>query len=86
MFKSRSIYSLVFEALSVLLILASFIVIVLNYDNLPDTIPSHFTFSGKPNDFSGKESIWLLSVFGVLQYIMLTVITLFIRKIGRAHV
>jgi hypothetical protein len=71
------------ELLAIVGILAAFTVILIFYKSLPDSIPSHFTFSGKPDDFSGKESIWLFTVFGVLQYIMLTVITFFMKILKR---
>ncbi len=41
---------------------------VMYYGNLPGQIPSHYGLSG-PDGYSGKGSIWLLPVLGVVLYV-----------------
>ena len=52
------------------------------YGHLPDSIPTHFDFSGAPDAWSEKGfvSVFLLPLIGTLIYILDFVITLFIIK------
>lgn len=44
------------------------------FKDLPDIIPRHFNFSGKPDGFSGKNVIWTLPAISALLYIGLTIL------------
>jgi len=71
------------EILTIAGILISVGLIIIFYKILPERIPAHFSFSGKPNGYNGRESVWLLPLFSGIQYIMLSSITFFIGMLKR---
>ena len=54
------------EKTGILAILILWVVTVYAYINLPDTIPTHFNFSGKPDSYGAKATLFLLPVLGTL--------------------
>lgn len=50
------------------------------YNSLPDEIPTHFGFTGKPDDFSGKAAIWMLPTIGVVLYAGLSFLNYFLVR------
>ncbi|MBT8229330.1 MAG: DUF1648 domain-containing protein, partial [Bacteroidia bacterium] len=60
---------------SILFLVILFIYPAINYSDLPDTIPSHYNFWGVPDDYSSKNTIWILPVIGLLLYVTLTLIS-----------
>lgn len=45
-----------------LLTLSSFLYIGMEYAQLPDRIPTHFDHLGKPNGYSGKSTLWFVTI------------------------
>ena len=39
------------------------------FDQLPDEIPSHYGASGQPDGYSGKATIWIMPILGVILYV-----------------
>ena len=67
----------IFFELFVLLIAAIPVVyLAYIYNSLPQTIPTHFGFSGKPDGFGNKSSIWvtvlIMSVLSIGLYLLVT--------------
>ena len=50
------------------------ILIFLNYSNLPDTIPTHFNGAGKVDNYGGKATLFMLPIIATVAYIGLTVL------------
>ena len=70
----------VLEVASLSFVLASMLIIMLNYKTLPARVPHHFNLAGVPNAFGEPKVIWSLPVFGGLFYFLLTIISFFIRS------
>ena len=47
------------------------------YPDLPDTVPSHFDFSGQADAYASKSSIWMMPVFMGLLIVVLYIVALF---------
>ena len=47
------------------------------YPDLPDTVPSHFDFSGEADAYSSKSSIWMMPVMMGLIIVVLYIVALF---------
>ncbi|MDX1940346.1 MAG: DUF1648 domain-containing protein [Saprospiraceae bacterium] len=62
-----------------LAIIASFVLVGMNYSQLPDQIPVHFDFSGQPDDWGSKIMIWVLPI------IMSAMVALFLWLCQRPH-
>lgn len=50
------------------------------YEELPESIPTHFGGSGKADAWGAKSSIWLLPVIGAVIYFTLTGLNYFIKN------
>ena len=50
------------------------ILILVNYSNLPDIIPTHFNGAGKVDNYGGKATLFMLPIIATLAYIGLTVL------------
>jgi len=48
-----------------------------SFSNLPSTIPTHFDFAGKADDFGSKATIFLLPIIGTVLFVGLTVLNRF---------
>lgn len=47
------------------------------YRDLPDTVPSHFDFSGEADAYASKSSIWMMPVMMALLIVVLYIVALF---------
>jgi uncharacterized membrane protein len=48
------------------------------YHDLPPEVPSHYSFTGVPDDWSGKAAIWTLPFVGLLLYLCMALLNYFI--------
>ncbi|AOM76861.1 DUF1648 domain-containing protein [Pedobacter steynii] len=65
------------EALGLLLLLTGWTYLVLAYSKLPESIPTHFSISGKPNAFGHKSDLYNLMTVATALYLLLTIANLF---------
>ena len=52
--------------ITLIALLLTFILPALNFDILPNDIPTHFNGKGEPDNYSSKQSIWLLPIISLL--------------------
>ncbi|MCG2792355.1 MAG: DUF1648 domain-containing protein [Weeksellaceae bacterium] len=52
--------SISLNIISGLILIFVWIFTILNFQKLPEIIPTHFNFSGKPDGFGSKNSLWFL--------------------------
>jgi uncharacterized membrane protein len=60
------------SALLGMMVMAGYVIYY--FPQLPETIPSHFNGSGVPDDYSSKDSFWILPGIGVFIYILQSLI------------
>lgn len=65
------------EIFSWLLFVLMWVIPIISYSLLPDTIPTHFNAAGEADDWGSKLSVYILPVIGTLLFILLTVINRF---------
>jgi uncharacterized membrane protein len=58
-----------------LLIAANFIIILIAYAAMPETIATHFNLKGEPNGYSSKDSIWIMPILNLILYYGMNQIT-----------
>jgi uncharacterized membrane protein len=68
---------LTIEAISILGLVLVFGLILSSYQALPETLPSHYDFNGRPDRFSSKSIIWFLPAIALVTYIGLTILSRF---------
>ena len=56
-------------------VLLMFLLAALNYNGLPDRIPIHFGFTGKPDAYGPKAMIWSIPALSLILFIVLTSLT-----------
>ncbi len=71
----RSQMEAVLEIATAIGILFWAFVLMQSWSSLPDSIPSHFGPSGKPDAWSNKGTMLVLPIMGIISYIGLTVLT-----------
>lgn len=64
-----------FDVMNLVLILFLWIYTVRVFKKLPEKIPTHFDFEGKPDSFSGKRFIYFLPILSLIFYIAFYFIT-----------
>lgn len=65
----------VFDILNVVLILFLWVYTLRIFKKLPEKIPTHFDFEGKPDSFGGKRFIYFLPILSLIFYIAFYFIT-----------
>jgi len=70
-----SIIFSVFDVLNLFLVLLLWIYTLRTYKKLPDKIPTHFDFEGKPDHFGKKRFTYLLPVLSAILYVAFFFIT-----------
>lgn len=65
------------EILGWTLILAIWVLTIINYTNLPDTIPIHYTGAGQADGFGGKATILTLPLIATVLFVGLTILNNF---------
>ncbi len=65
------------ELLSVLGVLFVFLLVYQSWGVLPDRIPTHFGFTGQPNAWGNKESLFFLPLIALAMYLLLTIVSIF---------
>ena len=65
------------ELLSVTLILLAWVYVAIEYNELPDTIASHFNSKGQPDGYSSKNSILFLPILATIMYLSLFILNKF---------
>jgi uncharacterized membrane protein len=64
------------EAVAILGLMIFLGYVIYQFQRLPETIPSHFDGSGKPDGWDDRSTFWALPVIALFIYIMLTFIAL----------
>ncbi len=64
----------IIEAIGMAAVVVMMALPLVYYRMLPDLIPSHFNITGKPDAFSGKATVWVLPVAGLVLYTGLTIL------------
>jgi uncharacterized membrane protein len=57
--------------IQVLLFLFLWIYTIIHFSELPEIIPQHYGFDGKPNVYGNKSMIWTLPIIGSLLFLLL---------------
>lgn len=71
------------EILSLMAVVTAFLLVALYFDKLPAEIPNHFNIKGEPDDYSQKKIFWSLPVFGLMMYLFLSMVGLFVTRVTR---
>lgn len=62
------------EILCWLLLLTLWIIPILSYSNLPDTLPTHYSVTGEVNDWGNRMTIYVLPIVGIILFVLLTIL------------
>jgi uncharacterized membrane protein len=62
------------EALGYLILLATWLMLLFFFKNLPDTIPVHYNYLGQPDRFGPKASIFVLPIIATIVFVAMTML------------
>jgi uncharacterized membrane protein len=63
------------EALALLGVAGSVLLLVVNWSSIPGVMPVHFGLNGAPNRFAPKQELWLIAGIGVAVYLVLALVS-----------
>src|ERR1700722_12459637 len=78
----RSTLDWVWEAVALTALVLSIGLVAVNWADLPDTIPTHFGASGRPNGWGGKGQLWALAAVNVGTYVLMTLASRYPRLVN----
>ena len=61
------------EAIGLLGIIFTVVLVISSYNDLPETIPRHFNAKGQPDGFSGKSILFTLPAVTIVTYLIMTI-------------
>lgn len=64
----------VIELVTISVLLLTCIYTIVQYNNLPETIPTHFNAAGEADGFGHKTSIFIIPVIGIGLYLLLFIL------------
>jgi uncharacterized membrane protein len=71
-----------FEGLSLLLVIFMFAMVAVHWQQFPDRVPTHFSFSGKPNGWRGKGLLLILPGIAAAIWLVMTLAQRYQRLIN----
>lgn len=71
-YKYMGRWSVIAEALSIIALIGTVVFIIINYAELPESIPRHFDAAGNPDAYGSRSVIWVLPAVMTMLYITLT--------------
>jgi len=77
--KSKIVF--IINSLSLLIMISSFIYIIVMYNHLPETIPTHYNFAGEADQWGSKRTIFIFPVLMLFMFILLY----FLAKVPHIH-
>lgn len=69
------------ESACLLMLIAIWGLVIINYANLPEYIPMHYNMAGKVDRFGGRTTIFALPILTTILYIGLTLLHLFPQQL-----
>jgi uncharacterized membrane protein len=78
----RSTIDVVLEVLAAAGVFALIAVAAVYYPRLPDSIPTHFNFSGEPDGWGAKTGLLVTPLIGTVLYAALTVLSRYPHKLN----
>ncbi len=71
----RSPQEAILDLVAIAGIVASFVIVISNWETLPDQIPTHFRFDGQINRFSSKNVLWFFSLSSTFSFFLLKIVS-----------
>lgn len=65
---SRTKYTTAANVISFLLLAGMFLYLALNWNSIPDQVPTHFNAVGQADKWGGKRTLFLLPIIGCVLY------------------
>ncbi|HWO74734.1 MAG TPA: DUF1648 domain-containing protein [Bacillus sp. (in: firmicutes)] len=63
-----------FDFIAGFIFVANFVFILIQWNEIPDRVPTHFNVFGEADDWGGKGFIWVLPLVGIFIWTMMTVL------------
>ncbi|WP_104734422.1 DUF1648 domain-containing protein [Hanstruepera ponticola] len=70
-------FDVVLELISITLIILMWVYLIVEYQELPETIASHFNAKGEADGYSSKNYLWFLPIISTVMYVSLFMINKF---------
>lgn len=71
---------IILELITISLLLTTCAYTIVQYSNLPETVPTHFNAAGEADDFGHKSSIFIIPGIGIALYLLLFILNKYPHK------
>jgi uncharacterized membrane protein len=72
------------EILGWLMLIIIWVIVIINYAKMPDSIPTHYNAAGNADEYGDKSSIFLLPIIASVVFVVMTVISQFPHIFNKA--
>jgi uncharacterized membrane protein len=62
------------ELIAFFFLIIQIIIPLIYYNQLPESIPTHFNAAGQPDGFGSRSSLWILPVTSLFMYLLMTIV------------
>jgi len=76
----RSNLEKILEAVSLFILIGSFLYLLINWGNIPEKVPGHYNFAGEPDRWDDKAVLFVLPGVSLFLYILLTAVSFIPHK------
>jgi uncharacterized membrane protein len=71
---------IILELITISLLFTTCAYTIVQYSNLPETVPTHFNAAGEADDFGHKSSIFIIPGIGIALYLLLFILNKYPHK------
>jgi len=68
---------IIIELINITLLIGIWLIVIINYDQLSETIPTHFNAAGEADDFGNKTIVWSLPIIATFTFGLVFIINRF---------
>ncbi|MEH7226266.1 DUF1648 domain-containing protein [Bacillus sp. JJ1566] len=73
----KTISEKILELLSILFLVGIYVFIIVNWNEIPDRVPTHFNFAGEPDRWGGKASALILPIIATFLFKLMFILSKF---------
>ncbi|MFD1848973.1 DUF1648 domain-containing protein [Oceanobacillus bengalensis] len=81
LYLKRSKFEIVFDIISVVMLVVSIFYIIFTWSSIPSEVPGHYNFAGEVTRWDSKGMLFLLPIIGLITWIPLT----FLERYPHVH-
>ena len=75
--RKKPLYNWIFDAICFAMIVATFVIVIVRWQVLPEEIPTHFDFNGNVNGYGGKGTLLVMPIVALVMFAVMSIVEFF---------